>query len=140
VFLEEMLTELLEEIPMSLRKKMWFQHDRAAAHFALQIREHLTATYKDRWIGRGGPVAWPPRSPDLTPLDFFVWGYIKTLIYPRPVDSEEDLIARIAEAAANIRQEPGIKISAAILSAAVRLNIGKLVTNTTSLECFSASS
>ncbi|GBM88486.1 hypothetical protein AVEN_269361-1 [Araneus ventricosus] len=28
----------------------------------------------DRWIGRGGPVLWPPRSPDLTPLDFFPMG------------------------------------------------------------------
>jgi hypothetical protein len=29
------------------------------------------------WFGRGGKIAWPPRSPDLTPLDFSVWGYIK---------------------------------------------------------------
>ena len=35
----------------------------------------------DRWIGRGGPTVWPPRSPDLTPMDYFLLGHIKALIY-----------------------------------------------------------
>ena len=25
-----------------------------------------------------GPVNWPPRSCDITPLDFFLWGYVKS--------------------------------------------------------------
>ena len=29
------------------------------------------------WTGRGGTTIWPPRSPDLTPLDVSVWGYVK---------------------------------------------------------------
>jgi len=41
--------------------------NRAAAHFARHVQEHLTATYNNDWIGRGRPMAWPPRSPDLTP-------------------------------------------------------------------------
>jgi len=41
-------------------------------------------------------------------MDLFLWGHIKTLIYTSPVDSEEDLIARIVELAATIRQHPGI--------------------------------
>jgi len=45
-------------------------------------------------------MAWPPRSLDLTPMDFFLWGDTKALIYMLPVDSEEDLIAYIVEAAA----------------------------------------
>jgi hypothetical protein len=36
--------------------------------------QHLTATYNDRWIRRGGQMAWPPRSPDLTLKDFFLLG------------------------------------------------------------------
>jgi len=35
---------------------------------------NLTTTYNDYWIGQGGPMAWPPRSPDLIPMDFFLWG------------------------------------------------------------------
>jgi len=45
---------------------------------------------------QAGPVAWPPMLPDLTPVDFFLWG----LIYLLPVDSEENLIAYIIETAA----------------------------------------
>jgi hypothetical protein len=66
-----------------------------------QVWEYLTITYNDRWIGQGGPIAKPTRSLNLTPIDFlFLWDHIKALIYTLPVDSEEDLIARIVEAAA----------------------------------------
>jgi hypothetical protein len=41
-------------------------------------------------------------------MDFFLWGHIKALIYMSPVDSEEDLIARMAEEAASIRQQPSV--------------------------------
>jgi hypothetical protein len=46
--------------------------------------ETLSATVPNRWIGRAGAadeewMKWPPRSPDLTPCDFFLWGYVKPL-------------------------------------------------------------
>ena len=34
----------------------------------------LDATFPNRWIGRDGPTPWPPRSPDITPLDIFFYG------------------------------------------------------------------
>ena len=37
------------------------------------------------FISRGGPTAWPPRSPDLTLLNFFAWGFIKNVAYRRKV-------------------------------------------------------
>ena len=37
----------------------------------------LNVTFPNRWIGRGGPTPWPPRSPDITPLDLFLWRYVK---------------------------------------------------------------
>jgi len=93
----------------------------AAAHFGCKVWEYLTTTYNNHWIGQGGPTAWPARSPDLTPMDFFLWGHIKALIYTSPVVSEEDLIALITEASTTIRQQPGIfehmSLSAASLTA-----------------------
>lgn len=50
---------------------MWFQHDGCPAHFSLVARQKLIEKFSNRWIGRGGSVVWPARSPDLTPLDFF---------------------------------------------------------------------
>ena len=57
-----------------------FQQDGAPPHYALIVREYLDQTYPQRWIGRGGGKgwrAWPPRSSDLTPLDFFPLGICK---------------------------------------------------------------
>jgi hypothetical protein len=73
---------------------------------------------------------------------FFVWGHIKALIYTPPVDSEEDLIIRIFEVAANIRQQPGtfesqvslccVTVFCVSRSVSVRSNIrSKNVRNTT---------
>ena len=58
----------------AIRREMWFQNDGAPPHFSLQVPVHLNRVYREKWIGRGGAVVWPARSPDLTPLDFFLWG------------------------------------------------------------------
>ncbi|GFW11969.1 hypothetical protein TNCV_4530351 [Trichonephila clavipes] len=54
--------------------------------------------FGDRLISRFGPVNWPPRSCDLTPLDYFLWGYVKSLVYadkPQTLDHLEDNIRRV---------------------------------------------
>ena len=57
---------------------------------------------KIRWIGRGTAnddhIPWPPRSPDLTPMDFFLWGYIKSKVYVRNYDNLDDLKTSITAA------------------------------------------
>jgi hypothetical protein len=42
------------------------------AHFGYQVTAFLNQRYGNYWIGRRGPVPWPLRSPDLTPLDLFL--------------------------------------------------------------------
>ena len=68
----------------------------------------MATTYPGHWIGRGGPVAWPPRSPDLTPLDFFLWEHIKSIVYETPVPDEETLLARILAASDEVRGMPDV--------------------------------
>jgi hypothetical protein len=46
--------------------------DGLATHFGRQSAEYVNESYQGRWVGRGGPVAWPSRSPDLNALDFFI--------------------------------------------------------------------
>ena len=53
--------------------------------------------FNDRWIGRGGPISWAPRSPNLKPLDFFLWGHIKTDIYKTRIKDLDDLKTRITQ-------------------------------------------
>jgi hypothetical protein len=50
------------------------------------VREYLNKSFPNRWLNRGGPVAWPPRSPDLTHLNYYLWGHMKTLVYETKVD------------------------------------------------------
>jgi hypothetical protein len=49
------------------------------------MTEYLNEQFPDRWIGPGGPQNWPPRSPDITPLDFYVWGFMKNIVFERKV-------------------------------------------------------
>lgn len=58
----------------------------------------LTAMFQDRIISLNSDFEWPPRSPDLTAPDFWLWGYLKDKVYAnRP--------RTIQQLKANIRQE-----------------------------------
>ncbi|GFU45093.1 uncharacterized protein TNCV_4235671 [Trichonephila clavipes] len=58
----------------------------------------LKDTFGDHLISRFGPVNWSPRSCDLTLLDYFLWGYVKSLVYadkPQTLDHLEDNIRHV---------------------------------------------
>ena len=51
-------------------------------------------------------LPWPPQSPDLTPSDFFLWGYIKDRAYVPPMPRDlPQLRQRIMEAVAAIDRQ-----------------------------------
>ena len=75
-----------------------FQQDGAPTHRASHVRQFLDATFPNRWIGRDGPTPWPPRSPDIAHLDFFLWGYVKDKVFSTPVPDITNLKARITDA------------------------------------------
>ena len=94
-FLQTQLPALLEDVPLIVRRDMWYMQDGAPAHWAVIVRQHLNAYFGNRWIGREGPIAWPARSPDFNPLDFFYWGHMKNLVYSTPVATLDELQQRI---------------------------------------------
>ncbi|GFX28333.1 uncharacterized protein TNCV_596461 [Trichonephila clavipes] len=78
-------------------QELWFEQDGATCHTRVTI-DLLKDTFGDRLISRFGPVNWPPRSCDLTPLDYFLWCYVKSLVYadkPQTLDHLEDSIRRV---------------------------------------------
>ncbi|GFW48502.1 DUF4817 domain-containing protein [Trichonephila clavipes] len=79
-------------------QELWFQQDGATCHTARATTDLSKDTFGDHLISRFGPVNWPPRSCDLTPLDYFLWGYVKSLVYaekPQTLDHLEDNIRRV---------------------------------------------
>ncbi|GFV16414.1 uncharacterized protein TNCV_1525601 [Trichonephila clavipes] len=73
VFLNQVLTEFLYDIPLAAIQRLWFQHEREMGFWRISVLLYVIA-YPGHWIGRQGPVLWAARSPDLTSLDFFPMG------------------------------------------------------------------
>jgi hypothetical protein len=95
--------KIRDNIPLSDLNNIWFQHDGAPAHSSYAVRDFLDDRFPQKWIGRGGTVEWAPRSPDLTPLDFFFWGFLKDSIYDPPPETPDVLKDRIRQASGRLR-------------------------------------
>lgn len=103
--LRSFVQDWLDTIPLVPLMNMWFQQDGASSHFVVAVRKWLDETFPGKWIGRGGPVAWPPRSPDITPMDFYFWGFIKSLVYIDRPQTLQELKQRIIAATRAVRPE-----------------------------------
>ena len=99
--LTEYVTPQLEEF----QPHVFFQQDGAPPHWGIKVCEFLDKKFPAHWIGRGGPIAWPPRSLDITPLDFFLWVCVKDVVYRTKVKDISDLTERITAAVEAIDEE-----------------------------------
>ncbi|KAA6381828.1 MAG: putative transposable element tc3 transposase [Streblomastix strix] len=77
--------------------RYYYLQDGASVQYAHITRDHLDSIFQRRWIGRGGPMNWPLRSPDLTTLDFWIWGYLRDLVYIIKPQTKEQLHEAIAQ-------------------------------------------
>jgi hypothetical protein len=85
-----------------LQPAVFFQQDGTPPHWSLIVRASLNQNFPNRWIGRAGPHSWPARSPDITPCDFFLWGYVEDCGCRTPVADINDLNDRIKAAFATV--------------------------------------
>ena len=77
---------------------VYFQQDGATCHTAGETMALLREKFPGRVISRNGDFDWPPRSCDLTPLDFFLWGYVKNKVYanaPANIEALKDNIRAV---------------------------------------------
>jgi hypothetical protein len=58
----------------------WLQQNGEPPNFGKIVHRFLNEPFRNKWIGRGGFLTWPPRSPYLTPLGFFLWAYVRNII------------------------------------------------------------
>ena len=77
--------------------KIHLQSDGAPPHYHCDIRAHLDAVFPDTWTRQMCAIEYPALCLDLTPMDFFLCGYLKDKVYrtkPRIIDALEFEIGR----------------------------------------------
>ena len=87
------------------QQDIYFQQVGAPAHYARCVHERLDINFNDRWIGRRPPFECPARSPDLSPMDFFLWGVPKDMVYKEKPHTIPDIRQVIADKIATIDME-----------------------------------
>ena len=86
-------------------RRTWYIQDGAPAHRHGAVHNRLQELFPNRVVGLGHAVEWPPRSPDLIPLDFWIWGDVKAKVYEQgPPASTQQLRRCIEQAFVEIRR------------------------------------
>jgi hypothetical protein len=103
VFLEERILHLPEENLLAVRKRCGF------SMAVLPLILHVGSENVSPQPGLDGVCLWFGLLGYRTSQHWtFLWSYMKILFYFSPVNSDDNLIALIVEAAATFRHDPGI--------------------------------
>lgn len=86
-------------------QEVWFQQDGATSHTSRRSMEMLRELIPGRLVSLRGDIAWPPRSPDLSPCDFFLWGHLKAEVYKHRPTTLQALKEAITQEVAAIPRE-----------------------------------
>lgn len=113
--LAPVLENLLENLPLNYYRRIHFQHDGASPHNFHDSATMLGRLFDNRWIGTNAHIPWPPRSPDLTPLDFFLWGYVKDKAYKQQYQSVVELENKIRDIINNIPARSILKVTGSVI-------------------------
>ena len=78
-------------------ENVWFQQDGATAHTSRRSLGLLREMFPGHVVSLQDDIGWPPRSPDLTPCNFFLWGYLKAQAYqycPQTLEALKEAITQ----------------------------------------------
>lgn len=98
-----------------------FMQDGAPPHIGRCVKQLLQQHFtNDRIVARHFPIAWPPRSPDLNPCDFWLWGYLKSIVYGDNITNLVELKNAIHRHVRNISPD---MLRSAVENAILRFNL-----------------
>lgn len=86
-FLWNVLPQLLQNMNLQTRIHLWFVFNGAPPH----SWEFLNNVFLEQWIGWCRPSAWPAHSSAIYPLDFYLWGHLKSTTYATEISDVQDL-------------------------------------------------
>ena len=89
-------------------QRLWWIQDGVPPHRRVIVMERLQQLFGERVVALNHAVEWPSRSPELTPSDFFLWGYIKSKVYTTPPANLDDLEMRIRNEMDILRQDRAV--------------------------------
>ena len=113
--LERFLVPELQRRGIPLRR-VWFQQDGATSHTTRAVLDYLHEVFGARLLSKNTSREWPPRSPDLTIPDFFLWGWLKTEAYRTPLNSLTALKRRLRKLTADIPAATLAKLKDALVA------------------------
>ena len=90
---------------VATRRGYWFQQDGARPHTTPMVQQWLASKFGPRVISNLTDRVWPPKSPDLSPLDYWFWGICLAELRRSPPSSMEELKETINEFAASLTPE-----------------------------------
>lgn len=100
-FLQDIIPNVFEDVPIN-RNRIWWQQDGASVHNTVGTTNFLNQQFGNHWFGLRGPHRWPTRSPDLTPLDTFLWAHLKNECYKTVATTRDNMMERVRQACARI--------------------------------------
>jgi hypothetical protein len=86
-------------------QQIWFQQDGASAHTARASMQVVRNMFPQHVISHFGDIHWPPRSPDLSVCDYFLWGYLKSKVYINKPHNIQELKDSILLEIANLEED-----------------------------------
>lgn len=99
--LQTFLLDAIRQLQLPL-DVTWYQQDGARPHTSNMSMEVLREMFPGRLLSQRGDQSWPARSPDLSALDFFLWGYVKSKVFQNRPQNLDDLKNNIREVIAEI--------------------------------------
>jgi hypothetical protein len=89
---------------------LWFQQDGATCHTTHQTIALLHEKFPGQILSHNADRNWPARSCDLTPCNFFLWGYLKSQVYENNPQSIPDLQEEIRRVIGHIEEQVCVKV------------------------------
>lgn len=108
---EQLIPQMMEEFNSDFIgddtafPNLWWFQDGAPGHQSRNVMARLKQLFGERVVAVGHTNDWPPCSPDLNPCEFFLWGYLKEMIYSSPLDDVVSLRERIAVEFASVKSD-----------------------------------
>ena len=115
---------MIPEIERLEHNHVWFQQDGATSQTARETMALLKEHFPVRLISRFVDLSWPPRTPDLTPANFFLWGFLKSKVYITKPSNLSELKTMICQGISEISADLLSKVKETVKRAQICISSG----------------